>query len=187
MEMLAEQWAPIVGYEGRYEVSDRGRVKSLQRYRKGKAGSAVPMPEKIMRLQQKKRSPNNRTLPYIEVRLRDGSSRDIPCKTYLVHRLVAQAFIGELFEGSQVDHIDGVHGNNCKENLRILSTGVHSRLHPCIANAERNARMQEAAQVELRKLRESGCFVGRRRVPGPMKDEKDKPTRKALALRKWDC
>jgi len=53
MEMLTERWVPVHGYAGMYEVSDHGRVKSVQRYRRGKSGCMVPIPEKIMRLQPK--------------------------------------------------------------------------------------------------------------------------------------
>lgn len=172
--MLDERWAPIKGYEGIYEVSDYGRIKSVQRFRRGKSGGFVPMLEKIMKTRVKKRSENGRTLPYIEVRLRDGSPRDVRCRTYLVHRLVAQAYVGELFEGAQVDHIDGDHGNNHFSNLRILSAREHGLLHPCIQNPQRQKRMQAAAQETIRALRAVGKIQGRLRVND-------------LALRAWKC
>ena len=162
--MLDERWVPIHGYEGRYAVSDHGRVKSLARFRRGKSGGMVPLPEIIMKLAIKVRSANGRTLPYAEVRLRDGSPREVPCRAFLVHRLVAQAFVGELFEGAQVDHIDGNHSNNHWENLRVLSTKDHGLLHPCIADKSRNAKMQAAAQKKIIQLRASGDIVGRRRA-----------------------
>jgi hypothetical protein len=164
MELLNERWVPIHGYEGCYEVSDYGRVKSVQRFRRGKAGSMVPVPEKIMLLSVKKRSSTGRTLPYFEVKFRDGSPRNVCCKSFLVHRLVAQAFVGELFEGSQVDHIDGNHSNNHWNNLRVLSAKDHSMFHPCIADKSRNTKMQISAQNKIVQLRASGDIVGRRRV-----------------------
>lgn len=164
MELLGERWVDIHGYEGRYAVSDHGRVKSLSRFRRGRAGGMVPVPEKIMRLTAKKRSANGRTLPYLEVKLRDGSPRDIRCKSFLVHRLVAQAFIGELFDGAQVDHMDGDHSNNHCGNLRILSARDHGLLHPCIADRARSSQMQAAAQAKIIELRASGVIVGKRRV-----------------------
>jgi hypothetical protein len=164
MELLSEQWVPIHGYEGRYEVSDHGRIKSLQRFRRGKSGSMVPVTEKIMQATPKKRSANGRTLPYMEIKLRDGSARTEPCKSFLVHRLVAQAFLGELYEGAQVDHIDGDHQNNHYTNLRILSTREHALLHPCLVNQARNAAMQAASKAKVKALRQSGEIVGRHRV-----------------------
>ena len=164
MELLKERWVDIHGYEGRYAVSDLGRVKSLARFRRGKSGSMVPVPEKIMRLSAKKRSNNGRTLPYLEIKLRDGSSRDVRSKSFLVHRLVAQAFVGELFDGAQVDHMDGDPANNYWKNLRILSTKEHGLLHPCIKDPVRNAKMQASAQAKIIELRKSGAIVGKKRV-----------------------
>jgi len=164
MELLTERWLPVLGYEGRYEVSDHGRMRSLPRYRRGKSGCLVPVEGCVMALSTKKRKDNGRTLPYQEIRLRDGSPRDVRCKAYLVHRLVAQAFIGELFDGCQVDHIDGNHGNNHHKNLRILSSKEHGLLHPCIKNPERHAKMQAAAQAKVKAMRQAGEIVGRFKV-----------------------
>ena len=125
-----EMWADIQGYEGRYQVSTLGRVKSLARVRRGKAGADVPMPERIMRLRTKK--DNGRTKPYVEVRFRSGGLRTERCKCFLVHRLVANAFIKSLEVDEQVDHINGIHGDNRVENLRVMKTIEHARLHPLL-------------------------------------------------------
>ena len=162
--MLDERWVPVLGYEGRYEVSDHGRMRSLPRYRRGKSGCMVPVLGRIMALATKKRKADGRTLPYQEIRLRDGLPRDVPSKTFLVHRLVAQAFIGELFEGCHVDHIDGNHSNNHYSNLRILTAKEHGLLHPCISNPVRNAKMQAAAQAKVAAMRQAGEIVGRFKI-----------------------
>jgi len=125
----AEMWVDIRGYEGRYQVSTLGRVKSLARYRRTKGGGQTWMPEIIMRLRPKKDT--GRTKPYAEVRFRNGTER---CKSFLVHRLVADAFIKRLEPGEQVDHINGVHGDNRAENLRVMKTVEHARLHPTVVN-----------------------------------------------------
>ena len=127
-----EMWADIQGYEGRYQVSTLGRVKSLGRYRRTKGNGQTWMPERVMRLTPKKDT--GRTKPYLEVRFRDGSSRDIKCKSFLVHRLVAHAFIKPLEAGEQVDHINGVHGDNRVENLRVMKMIEHARAHPIVKN-----------------------------------------------------
>jgi hypothetical protein len=114
-------WADIRGYEGRYQVSTLGRVKSLARVRKGKSNCTVPVLERMMALRAK-----------IEVYLRNGGLRDINGKQKLVHRLVADAFIKPLEHGEQVDHINGVHGDNRVENLRVMKTIEHARLHPLL-------------------------------------------------------
>jgi len=125
-----EVWADIQGYEGRYQVSTLGRVKSLARMRRGKAGAEVPMPERIMRLRTKKDT--GRTKPYVEVHVRNGGLRTEKGKSFLVHRLVADAFIKRLEPGEQVDHINGCHSDNRAENLRVLKTVEHARLHPLL-------------------------------------------------------
>lgn len=125
-------WADVRGYEGRYQVSTLGRVKSLARLRKGKGDGVVPMPERMMVLRI--RPDNGRQRPYLEVCLRDGSHRDIRGKQKLVHRLVADAFIKPLEQGEQVDHINGVHSDNRVENLRVMKTVEHARLHPIVVN-----------------------------------------------------
>ena len=123
-------WADIRGYEGRYQVSTFGRVKSLARVRKGKSNCTVPVLERMMSLRVK--IDNGRQRPYIEVYLRNGGLRDINGKQKLVHRLVADAFIKPLEPGEQVDHINGVHGDNRVENLRVMKTIEHARLHPLL-------------------------------------------------------
>ena len=125
-------WADVRGYEGRYQVSTLGRVKSLARMRKGKSNCEVPVPERIMALRVK--PDNGRQRPYVEVYLRDGGPRDARGKQKLVHRLVADAFIKPLEHGEQVDHINGVHGDNRAENLRVMKTVEHARLHPTVVN-----------------------------------------------------
>ena len=128
----AEMWADIQGYEGRYQVSTLGRVKSLARFRRGKANAPVPVAERIMRLTPKKDT--GRTKPYVEVRLRDGGLRTEPSKAFLVHRLVAHAFIKPLEPDEQVDHRNGLHSDNRVENLRVLHKVEHARMHPCIVH-----------------------------------------------------
>ena len=125
-------WVDIRGYEGRYQVSTLGRVKSLARVRKGKGNGTVPVLERMMVLRV--RLDNGRQRPYVDVCLRDGGLRDISGKQKLVHRLVADAFIKPLECKEQVDHINGIHGDNRVENLRVMKTIEHARLHPIVVN-----------------------------------------------------
>lgn len=96
--MIIEQWKPIVGYEGLYEVSNLGRVKSLNYNHTGV--------EKIMR-QQKERN------GYLRV----GLYRDGKHKIFLVHRLVATAFIPNPIGFNEINHINEDKANNCVENI----------------------------------------------------------------------
>jgi hypothetical protein len=128
----SEIWLDIRGYEGKYQVSNLGRVKSLARERRTKGNGITKMPERIMKLDTKK--DNGRQRPYIQVMLRNGDVRTINGKQKLVHRLVADAFIKNLEKGDQVDHINGKHGDNRVENLRVMYYTEHIKLHPCYVN-----------------------------------------------------
>lgn len=102
-----EVWKPIVGYEGLYEVSNLGRVKSLPKYR-----------YKYERLLALYTNPHH---GYVEVHLRkDGAS-----KPHRVHKLVMEAFTDYRSKGAKsgfgIDHIDNDKTNNCLENLQVLS------------------------------------------------------------------
>lgn len=85
--MNLERWLPVKGYEGRYEVSSLGRIKSLSREVRGSRLIRIA-PECIMKLHYVF-SHRATTNPYLVVWLRDGK-RHIK---FFVHRLVAQAFI----------------------------------------------------------------------------------------------
>lgn len=54
MVSVVEQWRPVKGYEGVYEVSDHGRIKSLARDRVGKNGSIARLPERILKCNKMK-------------------------------------------------------------------------------------------------------------------------------------
>lgn len=100
--MAIEIWKPIKGYEGTYEVSNLGHVRSLVRI--DRLGRFVP--EKIRSIKK-----NNRG--YVQISLyKDGRA-----KYYLLHRLVAEAFIPNPDNLPQINHKDENKDNNCVENL----------------------------------------------------------------------
>lgn len=93
-----EEWRPLVGYEGLYEVSNMGRVKSLNYRRTGK--------EKIL-------EPYDDGYGYLKVKLfKDGKGKN--CR---INRLVAIAFIPNPYNLPEVNHKDEDKTNNCVENL----------------------------------------------------------------------
>jgi hypothetical protein len=103
---IPERWLPVVGHRGLYDVSDRGRVRSLdKRVFHGYSGSLV---RRGRVLAQKIDIDGGRC----RVRLRkDGS-----VKMHSVHRLVLEAFVGPCPDG-----MEGCHGNfrnNALSNLR---------------------------------------------------------------------
>jgi len=106
--MQKEIWKDIPDYEGLYQVSNLGRVRSLDRVIKGKSGCKRLKREKIL-----KNSSNSKG--YLFVCL----CKDSNLKRYLVHRLVCLAFIGK--SDKTVDHLDENKQNNCLTNLEYVS------------------------------------------------------------------
>ena len=94
MQSNVERWLPVVGWEGLYEVSSWGRVKSLARGRaNGPTGSLRQYPERIKKLVSSRNG-------YLYVTLyKNGVGT---CRT--VHSLVAEAFIGSRPKGMEVRH-----------------------------------------------------------------------------------
>lgn len=93
IELNNEQWRDIDGYDGAYQVSDLGRVRSL------KFGKT-----RVMRT-------TTNLCGYLSV----GLSKDGKQKLFLVHRLVAQAFVAnDNILNNEVNHID-----ECKQNNRV--------------------------------------------------------------------
>lgn len=103
---MNEIWKDIKGYEGLYQVSNLGRVRSVDRYVKQKEGFYQYIKGRI-----RKSKLNNGG--YMLVSL----SKDNKGKTFLIHRLVAQAFIPNSENKPQVNHIDENPCNNCVDNL----------------------------------------------------------------------
>ena len=92
--MKAEIWKDVKDYEGHYQVSDKGRVKSV------KFGKEIFLKQGSCR-------------GYLRV----GLSKNGEIKRYTVHRLVAQAFIPNPNNLPEVNHKDEIKTNNNIENL----------------------------------------------------------------------
>ena len=132
MESIAEIWKDIQGYEGLYQVSNLGRVKSLGRNIKKpllKSGYCW-QEERILK-------PYKNRKGYLNVRL----CKDSRTKDFQIHRLVAIAFIPNPENKPQIDHINADKTNNnvnnlrwvtCKENIRNPLNMVHltGKNHP---------------------------------------------------------
>lgn len=103
---MIEIWRPIKGYEGIYEVSNKGRVKSLERYSVRFGYQKELIGEKLMSLQKSNRG-------YMLVHLSKKGTR----RTKSVHRLVAEAFIPNPQGLPVINHKDEDKTNNHVENL----------------------------------------------------------------------
>lgn len=150
---MTETWKAVPGFEGLYEVSDQGRVRSLDR--------VTPQVHfasgKMMHVHRRSRVLKPISYDgYFSVNLyRDGQMIPTP-----VHRAVAGAFLGPRPQGRVIRHLDGVKTNNtpanlaygtCKDNsaddMRNGVTRLGERAH--------NAKLTAPAVQKIRALR--GC------------------------------
>ena len=114
-----EQWVSTPDYEGLYETSSNGRIKSLERRGFDKIGRRYFKPETIMGMSVFD--------GYVVVRLTKNGN----AKTYKVHTLVWDAF-GDVPRNGfelQVHHIDSNPLNNHIDNLRLVSPREHVVTH----------------------------------------------------------
>ena len=125
--MGEENWRPVIGYEGAYEVSDLGRIKSLNAYGRG-----------IVKVLKQKES--NRG--YLTVDLfKDGKYTKLG-----VHRIVCSAFVRPPKGNEQVNHIDGDKKNNLPSNLEWCTPSEN------IKHAYRTG-LKEKSRENMRRVR----------------------------------
>lgn len=104
---LNEEWRPVVGYEGAYEVSSLGRVRSLDRIVPVAGGSPRPLAGRIL-------SPFRwDAMGHLGVSLGAGRGN-----RYYVHHLVLASFAEPRPPGLVACHNDGNPSNNALTNLR---------------------------------------------------------------------
>ena len=141
---MIEEWRPISGYEGLYEVSNLGRVRRLTTvngYQAGSIRGGTPNAHGHFSLALSKRGDH---------------------RAYFVHRLVAEAFLGPSPEGLCVNHKDGNKQNNRADNLEyatIAENNLHAQRlgltrHACGTTNGRSKLTDEAVTSIRRELTE---------------------------------
>jgi|SRR5215469_3662062 len=143
MSPFAERWLPVVGYEGSYEVSDFGRVRSLARI--------DPIGRRAGVILRSHLNLNG----YLQVCTYKAGRRH----SCLVHHLVARSFLGQCPAGKQLDHLDGDKLNNKASNLEYVSPkentqrAIRTGRNPCILGEKHpKAKLSDAQIVEIRHL-----------------------------------
>ena len=112
-----EEWRPIKDFEGFYEVSNFGHVRSIERYVFCRSKTN---PKKIEACIRKLREDRD---GYLTVSLKNGQIT----KLKKAHRLVAEAFIDNPLLSPEVNHINGIKSDNRVENLEWATTFENSR------------------------------------------------------------
>lgn len=139
-----EEWRPIEGYEGLYEVSSEGRIKSCRRTTITASGKRHAVPERILKH-------DIDSYGYHHVGLHKNGRE----KTFAVHRLVALAFIPNPDNRPTVNHLDGDKSKNSVSNLEwtthkeniahALSTGLTTQEQ--LMNALKKATAKNSRKV----------------------------------------
>lgn len=129
---MEEIWRDIIGYEGLYQVSNTGKVKSLNYRRTGKEG--------ILNVGNK-----NLTKGHFFVELWKNKSG---CKKY-IHILVAEHFIPNPENKPIVHHIDKDPKNNNVDNLMWVTNMEHRELHQEISKIVSRVRSKTIIQYTL--------------------------------------
>lgn len=134
-----EEWRAIPGYEGYYEVSSLGKVRSLDKEIKANLvnNKYVNRPGRLLKQKEAK--------GYKTVSL----CVDYEATTWRVHRLVAMAFIPNPDSKPQVNHIDGNPANNCVNNLEWCTAKENQWHRRNILGKTSNGRETPVRCVEL--------------------------------------
>jgi hypothetical protein len=142
--VMEEIWEPVVGWEGLYEVSSLGRVRSISRTTKHSHGHRV-VKGRILK-------PAIVSAGYPTIHLCLSGT----VETAAVHTLVLEAFVGPRPEGMQCCHKDGSRTNNRLDNLRwdsVSRNNMDKVAHGTSMRGEKNpiAKLTEPYVLEILK------------------------------------
>lgn len=112
--IMQEEWKPIPGYQGRYEVSNLGRVRSstFTVWQVNRWGKVAP---RVFPAKEIQGSDNGNGYQYITARL-NGKKKNL-----YIHRLVAELFVPNPNNFPVVDHLDFNKSNNAFYNLEWVT------------------------------------------------------------------
>lgn len=129
---MPEVWSDVKGYEGYYQVSSYGKVRSLDRT------------DSIGRMiRGKVRKPRPDSYGYLQVGLYKGGDEI----KWLVHRLVAEAFVINSDNKIEINHLDGNKLNNKANNLRWCTRSENIK-HSYSAGLRKTKRMHPRHKVK---------------------------------------
>jgi len=152
-----EIWKDVLNFEGRYQISNFGRVKTLTR--------EVVEPRRKYIRQGKILNFYNNGGGYYKVKLYNGDASFV---NFPVHRLVALHFIPNTENKLQVNHIDGNPSNNHHSNLEwctnaentkhAYATGLKAREN-YVGEANKVSKLNNEKVIEIRRLWREGVSM----------------------------
>jgi hypothetical protein len=143
-----ERWKDVPGWEGFYQASSHGRIRSVDRLVRQESRWGTQC--RLMKGKILAQHFSGGIVKYLSVAL---SRPGVRPKSFLVHRLVAFAFLGRPEPGCEVCHWDGMPTNNCVDNLRWDSRSANHRdkeRHGTSPSGERNPQARLSLETVLR-------------------------------------
>ena len=147
MKFIEEIWKPVVGYEGIYEVSSLGRVKSCERTIIRSNGREINFPDKIMK-------PSINHKGYLIIDLRKNGNR----QGGFIHRLVGKAFIDNPLNKERINHKNGDKTDNRVQNLEWV-TNQENMAHAYKFLGRTNKAASESRKRIVEQLNGDGSIV----------------------------
>ena len=150
--MIKELWKDIPGYEGFYQVSNMGQVRSVTHSITMKNGVNRTIYSKILVLHP---GGNNE---YLQAYLH----KDNKVTNFLVHRLVANAFIASIPSGYEVNHKNGNKTDNRVQNLEIvthqenITHSMNNSLFRALGEDHYASKLTNAQASEIRDIYSKG-------------------------------
>ena len=137
---MEEEWKECVGFEGYYEVSNLGNIKTVARVGTKSNGRKLIVKERILA------QSNARGYKHVTLKV-NGSRKDMR-----VHRLVAMAFLDNAENKEMVNHIDGCKSNNLLSNLE-WATRSENELHAYRTGLKKSSDLHKRRTSESNKQR----------------------------------
>ena len=140
---MEEIWKDIEGYEGLYQVSNLGRVRSLDRYVEKAVHPGFPPSTVLCKGRILKEGYGRHGYAHVCL-----TKKGVPNKSARIHRLVARAFVQGYFEGAVVNHKDENPKNNRADNLEWCTQKYNVSYNGASYRARENRR-KKVVQMTL--------------------------------------